>query len=597
MRSIRERAERAALAVASALLVLSSACSKELPPPLPAEGTDKAAPARGGVFQLASFGDIRALDPANVSDGLAPQILEHLFAGLVDYDADGAIRPGIAERWEIVDEGRTYRFFLRQGVRFHDGEEVTASDIERSAVRALHGTAPNPYASYFSMISGFAELNAKKSETLRGVTVEGRYVVSFHLDAPDATFLRVLGLLVLRPVCRSAGDRYSDAWTACGAGPFKLGDGGWKRGRSVELVRHDAYYEKGLPYLDGVRWTFHQNGSTQSFKFFQGELDLVRDVPTPELLRFQADPRWKPFADLTRGSQIIGEAMNVEMPPFDNVEIRRAVVSAIDREDLQKLRAANLAVANQLVPPGVFGWDEDLVGQRFDYPAALEHMRRAGFPYDPATGTGGWPHVVPYLVYKQGLQEYTGQVLAQQLARIGIRIEIRVVNYPTFIALSGRRRTSTFGPGMWLQDYPDALSFLEPLFHSRSIGDEDSTNAAFYANPRFDELVDRAHRELDDARRKRIYSEAQAVLVDDAPWAFTETFRYYTQRQGYVRGDRTHPVWMVDLARTWLDRVPSPTAGRTLFGRRGLASIFGEDRREVGPRASAVAGRPSGSAR
>ncbi|NVL67694.1 hypothetical protein, partial [Escherichia coli] len=98
---------------------------------------------------------------------------------------------------------------------------------------------------------------------------------------------------------------------------------------------------------------------------------------------------------------------------------------------------------------------------------------------------------IPYLTYAQGIDEYMVQVVMQQLARIGIRLDVRVVNYATFLALGGRRHQTAFGPQFWAQDYPEAGSFLEPLFHSRSINEEDSNNHAFYKNPRVDELIDR----------------------------------------------------------------------------------------------------------
>ena len=157
----------------------------------------------------------------------------------------------------------------------------------------------------------------------------------------------------LRPVCRSGGARTSASWHPCGAGPFKLPPNGWQRGQQLTVVRHDGYFRPGLPHLDGVRWTLHQNQSSQTFKFIRGDLDIVRDFATPELLRFQADPRWKPFATFDEGHQILGEAMNVQMPPFDNVEIRRAVAAGIDRDALRRVRASNLTATNQLVPPGV----------------------------------------------------------------------------------------------------------------------------------------------------------------------------------------------------------------------------------------------------
>lgn len=569
---------RAARRLSLALLLGSAAtgCSNELPAPLPAAHPEGADPRRGGVLELATFGDVRAIDPANVTDGVAPQILEALFAGLVDYDLEGKVRPDIAERWVVEDGGKTYRFFLREGVRFHDGDEVTAEDVKRSATRALHPSAPNPYATYYSSIAGLSDLVARKTSTLEGVKVEGKYVISFHLKEPDATFLFVLAMLPLRPVCRSAGERYADGWLACGAGPFKLQPNGWRRGQSLTVVRHEGYFRSGVPYLDGVRWTFHQNQTTQTLKFFRGDLDVIRDFTAADLLRFQADPRWRPFAEYESGRQILGEAMNVTMPPFDNLEIRKAVSAAIDRDALRQVRAGNLRAANQLVPPGVFGFDPELEGQRYDYQAALEHMRRAGYPYDPVTKTGGWPHVIPYVVYRMGLQDFMSQVLAQQLERIGLRIELRVVSYATFIALRGRRNASPFGPGFWVNDFPDAMSFLEPLFHSRSIADEDSNNWSFYSNPRLDDLVDRAHRELDDGRRRRLYSEAQQILRDDTPWAFTENYRSYTQRQAYLRGYHAHPMWMHDLSRAWLDRSAAPIAAGAIFSGRGLAALVGD---------------------
>lgn len=572
MRWIRRRAEAVALALAACGL----GCSSELPAPIPAAHEDAAAPRRGGTLTVATIGDLRTLDPANIGDGLAPMLLEGLLAGLVDYDGDGALQPDLAERWTVEDGGKTYRFVLRPGVRFHDGEELTADDVKRSTERALHPSSPNPYASYYTSIVGFDDFAAKKAEHLAGVEVLGRYVVAYRLKEPDATFLPLLAMHVLRPVCRSAGGRYSDAWTACGAGPFKLAPGGWDRGRHILLTRHDGYFKPGLPYLDGYRLVFHANQTSQRFKLTRGEQDVLRDFLAPDLLRFQADPRWSPLGAYEADKQIAGEAMNVEMPPFDNVEVRRAVAAAIDRDALVLVRASNLRALHGPVPQGIPGYDPAFDGQRYDYAAALEHMKRAGLAYDPQTKKGGWPHPIPYVVYKAGLQEFTAQIVAQQLEKIGLRLELRVVNYPTFLAIRGRRRESPIGPGLWSQDYPDALSYLEPLFHSRSINDEDSNNWSFYANPRVDELVDRARREVDEGARRRLYGDITRIVNDEAPWAFSYTYRFYVLRQPYVRGYAPHPMWTHEVSRTWLDRgAGGPLAIRGLFSERALAALVG----------------------
>lgn len=571
MRSIRARRSVCALALGWLL----AGCSQELSAPIPTAHPEDATPRRSGKFTFASFGDIRSLDPANVSDGLSVQLLENLFAGLLDYDEHGKITPDLAENWTISDDGTSFRFVLREGVRFHDGEEVTAQDVKRSVERALHPSAPNPYASAFASITGYEPYRAGKVDHLEGVTVSGQYVVTFHLDAPDASFLPLLAMHPLRPVCRSAKNRYEDTWHPCGAGPFKLPAGGWDRGREITLVRHPGYFRPGLPYLDEVHALFHVNFNAQRFKFVGGDLDILRDFLAPDLLKFQADPRWKPYGEYEIEKTVGGIAMNTEMPPFDNVEVRRAIASAIDRDKLRLIRAANLRAADRPVPPSIEGFDPNLRGQHYDYPAALDHMRRAGFAYDPVTKIGGYPHVIPYLVYGQSIDEYLAQVMQQMLAKIGIRIEIRVVNYASFLALRGRRGESPMGPGSWTEDYPEPSTFLEPIFTSQAINDSDSNNWAFYKNPRFDDLVSRAKREVDQGRRQKLYTEAQALLCDEAPWAFTHYYRLYTQWHPYLHDYRPHPLWATDLRKVWLDRAGGAPLARSFFHPKdALATLF-----------------------
>jgi len=563
--------------LASISLLLLVGCEGKLPAPIPADHPDAKEPHRGGTIELASFADVRAIDPANITDGIAPQLLQALFAGLIDFDHDGKIVADIAEKWDVLDEGKTYRFTIRPGVKFHDGEEVTADDVKRSAERALSPKSPNPYTSNFTTLSGLPAFTAGKADHVSGIEVEGRYVVTFHLDKADSAFLPLLAMHMLRPTCKSAGATYSDSWHPCGAGPFKLPPNGWDRGREITLVRHDAYFKPGLPYLDAIHWTFHITFSSQAFKFQNGELDVYRDFNMPELLRFIRDDRWRPLGEYETEKQISGEAMNTEMPPFDNVEFRRAISAAIDREQLVLVRSTNMRPGPVPIPPKVAGYDPTFEGQKYDYAAALEHMKRAGYPYDPVTKTGGYPQVIPYLVYMQGLYEFTAQVLAQQLAKIGVRIEIRLVNYPTFIALRGRRHTIAFGPGFWQQDYPEAGSFLEPLFHSRSIADEDSNAWSFYKNPRVDELIDRARAEPDEPRRMKLYREAQEIVCDDAPWAFTYFYRWYVQKQAYVKNYRSHALWTNDVTTTWIDHARGPAGAQAMLSndpRTVLGALF-----------------------
>ncbi len=569
MLSIHETRSQPTLAKAVCAAVIiglaPSACSRKLAAPIAAEHDDEAPPRRGGTVHLAEIGDLRNLDPAGSADGVSSPAKHLIFAGLVDFDEHGKIAPDLAESWEVADDGREYRFSLRSGVVMHDGEELTAEDVKRSIERALHPSTPNPSASLFQDLVGFEAFQTARADHLDGVEVQGRYAVRLRLKTPDAAFLSLLAMLALRPVCKTGGWRYSDAWHPCGAGPFKLPPGGWERGTRLRLVRHESYFRPGRPYLDGVEWTFNMPSLAQRFRFEAGDLDLVRSLNQADQRRFSADPRWQPFGRTDADTTVYGESMNTRIPPFDNVEVRRAVASAIDREHYRLLKPEFMTVMTQLVPPGIPGYDPSVEGQHYDYDAALEHMRKAGYPYDPPTGRGGWPEPIDYPLYDQGLLVFTAQLLQQDLAKIGLRIDLRLVSWQAFLALQERPSGAPMSQGNWGMDYPDPSSFFDPLFTTAAIGPEGGHNTAFYSNPSVETLVADARREGREERRRSLYARADAILCDEAPWAFAYSYHPYRLRQPYVRGDAPHPVWMVDVSSTWLDRAS-----------RSLEQVLGE---------------------
>jgi ABC-type transport system substrate-binding protein len=539
---------------ASLLFLLLAACEDRLPAPLEAAHPQDETPRRGGTIHLGSFADIRGLDPAVSSDDLAASVLQQLYAGLVDFDDKGLVVPDIARRFEVSDDGLVYRFFLREGVRFHDGSELSAADIKRSMERALRPETPSPASNLYDTIAGYEAFTGGTSQELSGVVVEGRYVVSIRLKETDARFLSVLADHYLRPVCPSAGDRYSDAWEPCGAGPYKLPPGGWERGRRLLLVRHDGYFRPGLPFIDSIVWTFSMNRASERYAFEDGSLDVTHDLGDAELVELRSDPRWAALLVPEPDKTIDGEVMNNEIPPFDNIEVRRAVAAAIDRDHYRAVKPETLTPATQVVPPAVPGYDPTFQGQRYDYAAALAHMAKAGYPFDPATGRGGYPSPVPYYLVRQGATEYTAQVLQQELGKIGIHLDLHLVNWPTFLTLAYTRGAVAMSAPGWAMDYPDPSDFFEALFSSKAISAEQSTNTAFYRNARVDSLIEQARHELDTTKRRALFDEANTIVCDEAPWAFTTTRRFVDVKQPYVRGFSPHPVWTFETKSTWLDR-------------------------------------------
>ena len=156
---------------------------------------------------------------------------------------------------------------------------------------------------------------------------------------------------------RAAGARYSRTWLPCGAGPFRLEPGGWQRGTSLRVVRHESYFRPGLPYLDAVEWTLTMQSVPQRFRFEDGQLDMLMDPVQADYARFAADPRWRDMGVPLFENITWGEAMNTRLPPFDDVEVRRAVAAAIDREQFPKIKpATDGRLRSQLLPrsmPGI----------------------------------------------------------------------------------------------------------------------------------------------------------------------------------------------------------------------------------------------------
>lgn len=554
-------------------------CNDDVRPPLGRESDAlaSATPKRGGVLRMATYTDIRSLDAAVAFDEVSNAIEQLLYAKLVEFAPSGQVEPDLAESWTVSEDGLRYVFRLRPGVRFHDGDEVLASDFKRSIERSLSPDTPCPASSFYERIKGYADYTGKKTKELEGVVVLGDHLLAIELSEPDATLLAVLALPVAAPVCRSAGRTFEREFSlkACGAGPYKLKS--WEPGRSVTVERFAGYYRPELPYLDGIEWALSVPNFTQRFKFEAGEQDFIRDFSHADFMRYRASPAWKGRGDFEPSKAVHSFFMNTEMPPFDRVEIRRAVAAAVDREQIAKIRPGLVRPASRLIPPAVPGHDPS-PGQRFDYAAALEHMRKGGYPYDPATGKGGYPEEIDYVTVGGSFEQEAAEVYQQQLARIGIRIRVKALAWSAYLAASARRGSAKLGTDGWAMDFPDPSDFFEPILSTKAITDEDSQNRAFWSNKEFDGLLDQARRELVWERRMELYRRAEAIVVDEAPWCISYNKQWFELWHPYVHGYVTHPALSEHVGAVWIDEGAKRRAiaarGAPPFSRAGTEAML-----------------------
>jgi ABC-type transport system substrate-binding protein len=548
MRSTPTRTELGGLL---ALVVWVAGCSTGVAPPIGKESGD--VPERGGVLRTAFFTDVRGLDAATAFDTAASAIESLIYDGLVTYDQSGKLVPLLAERIDVSRDGKRYVFPLRRGVTFHDGSELVAADVKRSIERALHVKTPCPVPSYYERIVGYGPYHDGKAEELTGVRVEGDYQLAIELSEPDATFLHIMALPIVAPVCKSAGKVWERSFASqpCGAGPFKVTR--YENGQIIRMVRHEGYWDKGKPHLDGIDWFLSMQSFTQRFKFEQGDIDYLRELSEADSLLYRTSPAWRGRGEWEPSLTTGGTFMNAEMPPFDNRHVRRAVSYAIDREQLASVRPGHVQAHAKMVPNVLIPGTPAYPQQSYDIEKALEEMRLAGFPFDPATGQGGYPREIPYLAILDSYAQTAAEIYQQQLAKIGIRIKIQVVGWPTFLAKTGRRKTAPMGFAGWHADFPDASTFFEPILASKAIQDEESQNAAFFSDKDLDQVLEQARRSTDATARLGLYRKAEEIVAREAPWATTYTYSYFELWQPYVRGYRPHPVLSQYLRNAWLD--------------------------------------------
>ena len=235
MRSIRTKIE---LCIAGLALL---GCEGRVAPPI---GVDRPGPPqRGGTLRTAFFTDVRSLDAATAFDTASAAIESLIYDRLVTYDAKGKITPQLAESIDVEDGAKRYVFTLRRGVLFHDGTppDRGGCEAEHSALAALQDAVPVP--SYYERIVGYKAYHNGKAKELTGVRVEGDHVVSIQLTEPDATFLHIMALAIVAPVCKSAGETWDRNFSSkpCGTGPFKVTR--YDNGQVIRVVRHDGYWE------------------------------------------------------------------------------------------------------------------------------------------------------------------------------------------------------------------------------------------------------------------------------------------------------------------------------------------------------------------
>jgi ABC-type transport system substrate-binding protein len=467
-------------------------------------------PVSGGTLVWLIASDVQTLDPTLASDGISwTLMLGTVSNGLYRYDEKSQMVPDLAAALPQVADGATrFTVSLKKGAKFHNGREITAADHKYAWERTANPATKSWGSSYNLSLKGADDFVAGKALDIAGIKVVDPYTLEFTLARPQSSFANVLAMSTNHPVPKEEVERLGDQFgqQPVLSGPFKLKE--WVKGQKLTFVKNPDYYESGKPYLDAVEVQIAPP-DVALLRVEKGEADFpYNNVPETEIPRVLADSKLKTRVGRYVASNYHYLFMNVQMEPFTDRRVRQAVAQAIDKDALGKLLAGTAIQARGIYPPAVPGYDAAYKGLAYDPDRAKALMKEAGLgdvstEVWARTGRFAWTEVV-----MQSIQE--------DLGKIGIKAEIRMVAGPAFTAEVQKPKTVPMGLVFWGMDYPDPQDFIQSLFLCGAFPPAGSNNA-YYCNQDTDGLFQKAEATTDPLQRIQLYQQLEHSAVEDAP--------------------------------------------------------------------------------
>ncbi|MBL8708624.1 MAG: ABC transporter substrate-binding protein [Rhodospirillaceae bacterium] len=489
---------------------------------------------QGGSMIVTYKDDVSTLDPAIGYDWQNWSMIKSLFDGLMDYEPGTTVlRKDIAEDYTISDDGQTFTFTLRKGIKFHNGRELTAEDVKYSIDRVVNPETQSPGAGFFASIKGFDEASGGAGG-LSGITVVDPYTIKFELSRPDATFLHVMALNFAHVVPKEEVEKYGADFgkNPVGSGAFQMTE--WTLGQRVVFERFKDYWNTGLPKLDQITFEVGQEPVVALLRLQNGEIDIPGDgIPPAKFIEAMEDPTLKDL--IIQGGQLHTGyvTMNVKIPPFDNVKVRQAVNMAINKDRIVRIINGRAVPANQPLPPSMPGYAKDYQGYAYDVDKAKALLAEAGLADGFET---------ELFVMNTDPQPRIAQAIQQDLAAIGIKASIQSLAQANVIAAGGEPDGAPMiwsGGMAWIADFPDPSNFYGPILGCGGAV-QGGWNWSWYCNEELDRKAAEADSIVDPARageREAMWRDIYVKIMEDAPWAPIFNEERFSVRSTRIGGD------------------------------------------------------------
>lgn len=470
---------------------------------------------------IANGADAPTLDPHGQNDNVSSQVNGQIYSRLVFFDEDMKVQPDIAIEWEQVDD-LNWDFKIREGVKFHNGEELTPEDVKFSLDRHM----ASPEVSH-------------TLEAIEKVTVMDDGVVRVTTKRPFAALLAHLGhssvMMLNEKAVEEAGENFGQK--PVGSGPFKFKD--WVAGDSITLEKFDGYFGEE-PVIETMVFRNIPEGTNRTIALETGEVDLVIDVDPTDKARVEENEELEYLAGPGFGVDYIG--FNMMKEPFNDIRVRKAINYAINVEEIVDVIMQGTAnVANAPLQEDAFGANTDLKAYEYNPDKARELLKEAGLE-------DGFETVIA--TNDNGLRVNIAEMVQSHLSDVGIDLTVDIMEWGKYLEVTGGGHHEMFILG-WTNSTGDADNGLSSRYLTENQGD--AGNRMFYSNEKVDELIKEAGGEKDETKRANLYKEAQAIIMDDAPDVLLMNKLYTFGMQKYVKGFKVHPSGANDYSSIYFE--------------------------------------------
>jgi peptide/nickel transport system substrate-binding protein len=502
-------------------------------------------PQRGGTLVVAFNADPETLDPHITTALLASRVLALIHDNLINRDYDGSFKPALAEQWDISADGKVYTFTLKKGVKFHSGKDFTSADVKYTFERWLNTEkSPTSFA-----IKPIDKIEAPDPQTVR-----------FTLKEPYNIFLDQLAgawaVILNQAAVDKAGSDYGIT-AADGTGPYKFVS--WTRNQKIVLARNEAYtwgspmfQNAGPAYVDGIEIRIIPEDNTRLAEFQAGNVHLVQDVPAGDVDRLSNTPG----VSIVKYDQLQTSYLgfNTQKPPFDDARVRQAVNYAINRDEI--VTGANFGLGTpartMLTSNTPFYWTgSEQSAPTFDVAKAGSLLDQAGW----APGTGGIREkngqqlVLPLWIINPGTAVLQAQIIEQQLAKVGIKVDTKQYEQTAWFAAARSGEQVGFIVGIFFEN-PDGILYF--YFYSKQ---QPAPNRFGYSVPEVDKWLEDSRVNPDQNAVRLDYENVQKKIIEDAVTAPLVHELGTLGKVDAVQGVKVHPSrWLYRMTDVWLKK-------------------------------------------